>query len=401
MNYLFVHEVNWRDKVIFEIHDIPELLSIAGNEVTFIDFPEDSTIDSQSIGSRWRTTQSPGCSRAHEGSSVDVLTPGFVVKGRFRRYFATLTFVPLFLRTVKDKKIDLVILYGVPTNGWQTVLVAKILGLPVIFRSIDVSHQLRKYRFKALIRTAERFVYRNADHISVHNLALKDYCVSLGAGVSRISIDYPRLDTERFVPTQRNESLATSYGIRPEQKIVFFRGTLYRFCGLQKFLSLFADFLLSHSEVFVLIVGSGEAENSVKKTIADLGLGLQVRLTQFVDYDSLVSHICLADVSINTFEPSLVTHCALPGRVLQSMSCAIPVVSTPLRGMMNYSADSDAVDFKNLDESFINGVVDLLSDSNKQKIKGLAGRDLVISKGSWDQFIEDFQIIAKGLSLSK
>ncbi|NDC99922.1 glycosyltransferase, partial [bacterium] len=40
MRFLFVHEVNWREKVTYEIHDIPELLSIAGHEVTFIDFPE-------------------------------------------------------------------------------------------------------------------------------------------------------------------------------------------------------------------------------------------------------------------------------------------------------------------------------------------------------------------------
>ena len=40
MNLLFIHEVNWRDKVTFEIHDIPELLSIAGHSVFFIDYPE-------------------------------------------------------------------------------------------------------------------------------------------------------------------------------------------------------------------------------------------------------------------------------------------------------------------------------------------------------------------------
>ena len=40
MKILFVHEVNWRTKVVYEVHDYPELLSLAGHEVVFIDFPE-------------------------------------------------------------------------------------------------------------------------------------------------------------------------------------------------------------------------------------------------------------------------------------------------------------------------------------------------------------------------
>ena len=40
MKILFVHEVNWRKKPIYEIHDYPELLSLRGHEISFIDFPE-------------------------------------------------------------------------------------------------------------------------------------------------------------------------------------------------------------------------------------------------------------------------------------------------------------------------------------------------------------------------
>ena len=236
MNFLFVHEVNWRDKVTFEIHDIPELLSIAGHSVTFIDYPEVS-IDKKPKNFRFsRTTFLRVQSRTHNGSTVEVRTPGRILPGTADRLVASLTFVPLLIKTIRSKKIDLIVLYGVPTNGWQTVLVAKLLRVPVIFRAIDVSHLLRGSLYKNLIRTAERFIYKNVDHISVHNAALAEYCSSFGANSKNISINYPRLDTKRFARFARDQDLASKYAITEKNKVVFYRGTLYRFCGLEQFL---------------------------------------------------------------------------------------------------------------------------------------------------------------------
>ena len=397
MRILFVHEISWLDKVTYEIHDIPELLSICGHNVTFIDFAETDRQNSSKKVHRWKTTESLGITRAHQGSAVDVLTPGYIATGIWGRLLNSLTFIPLFWRTVKDKRIDVVVLYGVPTNGLQTILLARILKVPVLFRAIDVSHQLRKFNFRFLIRLVERFVYKGADHISCHNEALKKYCISLGADASKISIQFPRLDASRFKLISKDFELARRYGIAPNRQVVFFRGTLYRFCGLEKFIELFAAHLKSHPDVCVLIIGNGEAENLIRQTASNHNLLEQVLIAPFVDYESLVAHICLADVSINTFTPSLVTHCALPGRVLQSMSCGIPVVSTPLEGMMSYSNGSDAVIYRELDGSFVDAVIELLADSSKRKALGDAGRQLVESKGTWDEFAIDFQFQLQSL----
>ena len=401
MKFLFVHEVNWLEKVTYEIHDIPELLSIAGHEVTFIDFPEFSKTDPRNKRFSFKTTRAFAQSRAHTGSKVDVFTPGGVVAGNLRRYFTTLTFVPLFWHTIKERQIDVVVLYGVPTNGWQTVFLAKFLKVPVIFRAIDIAHLLRETRFKPLVKLVERYIYKNVGHISVHNEALKNYCIDMGASAKKVSIDFPSLDLDRFRPYTRDEDLALTLGIQPGQKVVFFRGTLYRFSGLETFIELFANYLHQNSDACLLIVGGGEAEPVIRQTILKLNLQQQVILTPFVAYDELVRHICLADVSVNTFIPSLVTHCVLPGRVLQSMACGIPVVSTPLQGMMSYSQGTDTVIYRELDESFVNAVSDLLSDATKRQNLGAAGRNLVTSKGSWQDFVHKFSELAQNVVITR
>ena len=41
MKLLFIHEVSWRKKVVYEIHDFPELLAMRGHDVTFFEYDED------------------------------------------------------------------------------------------------------------------------------------------------------------------------------------------------------------------------------------------------------------------------------------------------------------------------------------------------------------------------
>jgi glycosyltransferase involved in cell wall biosynthesis len=401
MNLLFIHEVNWQDKVTFEIHDIPELLSIAGHSVIFIDYPEVSLDRKQAKYRFFRTTISRVQSRTHKGSTVELRTPGRILPGMAERLVASFTFVPLLIRTIRSKKIDLIVLYGVPTNGWQTVLVAKILRIPVIFRAIDVSHLLRGSLFGTLIRTAERFIYRNVNHISVHNEALAEYCVSFGASPKNISIDYPRLDTNRFAPSLRDQNLAKNYGISEKHKVVFYRGTLYRFCGLERFLELFAETLRNDPNILVLIIGSGEAEKNILEAIQRLKIQSQVIMRPFVDYSELVKHICLADVSVNTFVPSLVTNCALPGRALQSLACGIPVVSTPLKGLISYTGDSKSVVYAPLDVEFIHAVNDLLQNKHLRDKLSVAGRELIASKGNWQDFTTEFVELCQSVMARK
>ncbi len=40
MNILVLHEVDYLKKVVYEVHDIPELLASRGHDVTFIDYEE-------------------------------------------------------------------------------------------------------------------------------------------------------------------------------------------------------------------------------------------------------------------------------------------------------------------------------------------------------------------------
>ena len=390
MKILFVHEVNWRTKVIYEVHDYPELLSLAGHEVVFIDYPEHSKPSGLARFLDLRTHVSRKQSRAHRGSSVEVRTPGRVFPPPLDRLFASLTFIPLIYRSLRKENFDVVVLYGVPTNGWHTVAISKHFQVPVIFRALDVSQVLRKSIFRPLIRIAEKYIYRNATWVSANNQALKNYCLVHGSRPETTSVDYPGLDLERFQPGTRSVSLMQSYGLTETSKVVLFMGTLYRFAGIERFLKLFAADLKNNPSWKFLILGGGEAESSIKNIVSELRLDSQVIMPGFINYDELTEHLRLADVAISPFEPSLVTNCALPWKVVQYLACGLPVVSTRLAGLQGLVPDEQGVVYQNLDDGFTRAVSYLLIDETARYQQVDRARGSIAEKCNWDICLPQF-----------
>src|SRR3990170_2585131 len=142
VNILFVHEVDWFRKVVFEIHSLPELLSSFGHNVFVVDFG--SLHDRKHIFDfgTLRTKEFNDVSRAHVGSSVELIRPGFIKAPFLDRASAIFTHYSEIKRIIREKEIDAIVLYSVPTNGPQTITLARKLGVPIIFRSIDVVHML-------------------------------------------------------------------------------------------------------------------------------------------------------------------------------------------------------------------------------------------------------------------
>lgn len=390
MRLLFVHEVNWWSKVIYEIHELPELLSIEGHEVTIIDFPEGIEPRGFRRFLDFRSSIVPSARRAYAGSSVEVRTPGRVMRSPLDRLLATFTFLPLLRKTLEEKRPDVIVLYGVPTNGWQTIRMAQEFNIPVLFRALDVSHKLRKTIFKPLIYLVEKYIYRKAQLVSANNAALAAYCTRSGALHGDVRVNYPGLDLDTFKPAARNMALALSLGISPNNRVIMFMGTLYRFSGLDTFLRLVGPTLRCNSHVKILLIGGGEFEKPLREEVHKLGVADQVIFTGFVDYGVLAEYMLLADVAINTFPPSLVTDCALPSKVLQYLCCGIPTVATPVDGLRTIIPEGGGVLYRPLDETFVPAVMSLIANDSVRHQLSVISRQSAENLCSWDRNLKSF-----------
>src|SRR5581483_9871042 len=101
-------------------------------------------------------------------------------------------------------KADVILLYGVPTVGVQTLVAARAFGIPVVFRAIDVSHQLVPNRILvAPTKLLERVIFRSVDLNVVLTPNLKQYILTYGADDSKIRLLPSGVDAEMFSPGPR------------------------------------------------------------------------------------------------------------------------------------------------------------------------------------------------------
>ena len=391
MKILFVHEVSWFSKVVYEIHDFPELLSLQGHEVHFLEFEENNS------RAHWKSVNSAE-TRSHAGSKVDVISPPHLFSGILRRLAAVVIQPIIFIRLLKKIGPDVVVTYSIPTSGWQVVAICKRKDVPVIVRAIDISHKLRKTRFEAIIKRAERFVYRHADHVCANNEALREYCMRLGASPTKSSVIYPGVDLNRFTPAQPSIALQNKLGIKPTDKVLLFMGTIFRFSGLVELLTELAPSLRIDSALKFLILGDGEDFERLQQLAKTLGLLDQAIMPGRIEYDLLSEYLQLGDVALLPFKQELVTHGALPGKVLQYLACGLPTIATPLDGLMSMIPSGNGLIYENDLTQMANLAIDLANNQNRRQEISDLGIKLMSELCDWDNQITKFENLLRTLT---
>jgi glycosyltransferase involved in cell wall biosynthesis len=389
---LFIHEVNYETKVIFEIHEFPELLNLKGHEIHYIHFPEKIGIRNFNLRSRIKTISG----RAYPEAKIQLITPPTLGGSFIDRVMATIYTIPLLYKQIKKEKYDAIVLFSVPTTGWQTALLAKHFNTPILFRALDVSHLLRSAVSKKLVLWAERVVYRNVNAISANNSALADYCVSHNAQHVPLVVNVPPLDLAHFYNAGKRINVRKKYNISNDDFVIMFMGTLYEFSGLSKVIADFA--VLKPEGTKLVIVGGGKDEFLLHKLVEEFNLGNQVIFTGVIPYPELPAILGIADVAINSFEPSLVTDVAFPHKVLQYLAAGLVIVSTKLKGLYNSLGENAGIYWVDETSQVLAKALDLRNNppTNLTETKNL-GRTFVQENFNKEKAVSEFERAIKGI----
>ena len=327
MRILFIHEVNYLKKPIFEMHEFPEYLAAKGHDVYFLHFPEMASSKERSIEG-WRTTI---LGRALPETTLTLLTPNVVTSGIIGRLVAAAIGHSIVKRAIRESSPDVIVTLAVPTFGWQAVHVAKKSGIPVVYRALDVSHLIRGGVFGPLVKMAEAFLARRASFVSANNVAMGDYIAELGSRLDGIEVHFPPMALENYRAGNRWRGRRL-IGLNDSDQVALYMGSFFYFSGLAEAVQEFAR-LAPSKNVKLVLVGGGELEDGLRGLVKDLRLDDQIVFTGFVGFDDLSDYLAAADVLINPMRKGLVSDTALPNKVIQYLAVSKPVVSTNLKGV--------------------------------------------------------------------
>jgi glycosyltransferase involved in cell wall biosynthesis len=353
---LFLHEVNYLEKPIYEMHEFPEHLAAKGHQVAFVHFPEGW--DKARINLQGWKSQVNG--RVLKDEKIILYTPQFASGSIIGRFCTAINFFGVFREIQNDFRPDIIVSYSVPTSGWQALSIARKNRIPVVFRALDVSHRIRQSVFSFLIKAAERYVFSKATHVSANNPELASYAISLGSAQDRTSVEKPPLDFKHFslsvgARNRRRAQLGIPYG----SQVVLYMGSFFYFSGLPEVLRDFArsDF----SNTYLVLIGGGEQDELLRTLAKAHHLEDRVIFTGFVDFQDLPEYLSIADVAINPMIPSQVSNLALPNKVLQYLACGLPVVTFELPGLESSLKGLSALTIAEPGKGIWHSVEDMLS----------------------------------------
>jgi glycosyltransferase involved in cell wall biosynthesis len=327
---LVLHEIDYLEKVIYEIHEFPELLAKAGHDVTFFHFQEGANRAKKNL---FRKKEISG--RVVPEAKLTLIGPHQFGIFWFDRLWATISSWPALFRLFRENRFDVVLNYAVPTFGLQALIVSVIYKTPFIHRALDSSHEIRESIFRLPILWVEKLMYRFSPLLSANNSAMKRYCEKLAGRKKRSVVNYPPLDIAHFSKRTPDSDLRERLGISPTDSVITYMGSFFYFSGLPEVVKRFAELVPQGSSTKLLLIGGGEQENELRKLIVDLGISEQVVFTGFVSYDDLPKYLALSSVAINPLQISQVASIAFPNKVLQYLATGIPVVSTRLEGLVS------------------------------------------------------------------
>lgn len=243
----------------------------------------------------------------------------------------------LIVEEHKREPFDLIHAYFLPMAGFVGAYAGKYLGIPsvVSIRGNDIERAaFEPSKFSHVMYALQNAsaVTTNASILAKKTKAFFDRAVHI----------IPNgIDTERFKPMEKNSVLAEALGLVDEKKkeerkfVIGFVGELREKKGAATLLSGYAQ-VAKTMPVSLLIVGEVR-EGEDKKYFEEFKSNnpqLSITVTGHVPHKDLPAYYSLLDVFVH---PSL--RDGMPNAVLEAMACGVPVIATPVGGMLDVLED--------------------------------------------------------------
>lgn len=386
-----MHEVDFQRKVVFEFQTLPSLLAQQGHNVYVVDYQD-----------RWQklhpldlgTLKTVEMRTQRVYAPITLIQPGVIKIPVISRESAFITHYYAIKRAIEEYKIDVIILYSVPTNGLQTIYLARKYRIPVVFRSIDVLHHLVSNPILSKITyLLEKIVYRNVDLTLAICPELGKYVIDMGALKSKVKLLPLGIDTDIYKPNIDTKELREKWVLVDSNKIIMFVGTLPKFSGLDVYLHQFLEIVKQVPEVKLMIVGDGVHRSELENITKELGLSKSVIFTGLQPYETMPQYINLADICLNSFGATGATVSIFPTKVMQYLACGKPVIAYSLPGLKSMlQGSAQGVVYANSPDEMISKTAFLLkSDAVRQWLGGRAV-NYVKTTHSYDKIIQQLEI---------
>lgn len=384
MKILVVQESDWIEKGPHQSHHLMERLSKQGHEVRVIDYEilwrhhtRDGIVSKRNIFKNEY--------KVIDGGGVIVIRPS-IIKIPILDYISLLyTHKNEIGRQLDEFNPDVIIGFGI-LNAMLAIRLAK--DTPFVYYILDSLHRLVPNKaFQPIAKYIESENMKRADVVLVINDNLKDYVVSMGSNPEKTYVVRAGIDTGRYDPNMDGHEIRKEYGIKEDDCVLFFMGTLFEFSGLKEVALSLAKIRDETSNIKLLLVGTGEAFKELQRIKSEHSLDDQIILTGRQPFYRIPGFIAAADICMLPAYNNEIMRDIVPIKMYEYMAMGKPVISTKLPGVMKEFGEGHGVIYVDKPEDVLRKAIEL-SDSLKEE--GSKSRKYV-EKYTWDDIVDDFK----------
>jgi glycosyltransferase involved in cell wall biosynthesis len=386
MKILVIQESDWVEKGPHQSHHLMERMSKKGHEVRVIDYEilwrlhEDKSLVST------RKVFKNEC-KAVEGGDITVIRPSIVK-------FPALDYVSLLYTHRKEIKKqldefnpDVIIGFGI-LNAMQAIRLAE--KTPFVYYLIDSLHRLvPKKAFQPLAKYIESKNLKRADRVVTINEKLKEYAIKMGANPEETQVVRAGIDAERYDPNIDGNEIRRDYGIKQDDSILYFMGTLFDFSGLKEVALELAKIKDEKPKIKLLFVGKGDAFDDLQKIKKEHDLNSQMILTGRQPFERIPEFVAAADICMLPAYNNEIMRDIVPIKMYEYMAMGKPVITTKLPGVMKEFGEDHGVIYVDRPEAILNKAIELIEPGSVKEEGGKARR--FVEKYNWDDIVDKFE----------
>ena len=209
--------------------------------------------------------------------------------------------IPFFLlgeffalrKEIKENRPDMIHAHWIIPQGFVAAICKKFYGT----RFVVTTHGGDIFGLRGFVsRMSKRFTLRNADKITVVSNAIKKEILTTLNPKLKIDVVSMGVDSKKFNPRQRDDSIKKKYKIGEE--FLLFVGRLAEKEGVKYLLEAEPDVLKKFPKAKLLIVGSGPLEKELKEIHKNLKLKDSVVFTGAIANAELPKYYATADIFV-------------------------------------------------------------------------------------------------------
>ncbi len=386
MKLLVIQETDWELRGPHQQHHLFERLAQRGHDVTVMDFEIDYAPWPQSTLIQW--TREFDCSRVFADTTVTVLRPGTIRLPALSRLLSVPSFWVQLGKYIRRETPDVIINYALST-GLPAQLQSKRFGVPNLMHVIDALPTLIPSTFaQQIARPIERFLLSRATRTLYINKRLEQYGIAHGASAKTVDTIRTGVDLQRFHPEIETQYLRERWGLAETDVVLCFVGFLYHFAGIDTIMRLLPSL---PDNVKLLIVGSGDADESLRDLHTDLNLGERVIFTGRQPYDDMPAYMALADVCLMYAEINDVMRDIVPIKTYEYLAAGSPVLASELPGVMEDIPPGNGVLYIPAEQ--LEAELERLLDADYRQQIGAQARAFVEANCDWELLTTEFEAL--------